>query len=223
MPSAPHIVRDSVLNKEANARLKTVLSNKSHSPNNTIRTVKTMFEQAIQACDRDKERCMLQWLQVCVTTAVDMAFDEGSSESNTKPAKRATNKQQSGSKRQGNDDDDFVVPERYDRIGESDDDYVPSDEDEAIVPAAPQRKNNGGGKGKNGRKAPAFSMEIDEGAGSKAVIKYFTQNGTSAALKNGYFAQSYFFPSKESYNASLYAKSCRIFVNVTYAFLVSYL
>ncbi|KAI8142901.1 hypothetical protein BJV82DRAFT_612671 [Fennellomyces sp. T-0311] len=197
MPSAKQIIDDDYMKQAATARLKSVVGSKSHSPSNTLRTVASMFDAASAACEFQRERCMLEWLQTCVTTAVEMAFAEANGTA-VKPSK-------------GPDpEEEFVQQEpksRYYRIGDSDDDFVPSDED-AIVPAAPKKKPN-----RRKRKeeedqlvpdeAKGASSVISAGAGSKAVVKYFTQQqgGPSAAMGNGYYARSYFFPSKESFNS----------------------
>ncbi|KAI9495165.1 hypothetical protein BDB00DRAFT_945510 [Zychaea mexicana] len=203
MPSAKHIINDDELKQVATARMKSVVGGKSHSASNTLRTVASMFEAASSAAEFDRERCMLEWLQTCVTTAVEMAF----AEADGKPIKPTT-----GTK-QPDPEESFVVEERgltYDKIGASDDDYVPSDED-AIVPAAPSKKKKNNNRRRRKEEEDQLVPEeakgadafIPPGAGSKAVVKYFTQQqgGPSTILSNGYYARSYFFPSKESFNS----------------------
>ncbi|KAG2219349.1 hypothetical protein INT45_011257 [Circinella minor] len=201
MPSAKQIINDDHLKQSVTARMKTVVGAKSHSASNTIRTVASMFDAASQACEFDRERCMLEWLQTCVTTAVEMALAEANGET-IKPQK------------QPDPEEPFVVEERglrYDRIGASDDEYVPSGEEDAVVPAAPSKKKQNGRKKKKKEEedqlvpeeAKGASAFISRGAGSKAVVKYFTQQqgGPSSILSDGYYARSYFFPSKDSFNS----------------------
>ncbi|ORZ21080.1 hypothetical protein BCR42DRAFT_320634 [Absidia repens] len=114
----------------------------------------------------------------------------------------------------------------YHVIGASDDDYVPSDDDDDSqevpdsanskkpngdddqqVPATPPKKKKDDKKKPTRRKKeedqPPF---IQPHAGSKAVLSYFSTAHPIAAsekngLSSGHFAKSYFFPSKESFNA----------------------
>ncbi|KAI9248540.1 hypothetical protein BDA99DRAFT_524964 [Phascolomyces articulosus] len=205
MPSAKQIINDDHLKQSVTQRMKTVVGSKSHSPSNTIRTVASMFEAASAAAEFDRERCMLEWLQTCVTSAVEMAFAEANG---TVPTMKA--------QKEPDPEEPFVVEERglrYDRIGASDDEYVPSDDDDAIVPAKtkPARKNNKGGRKKKTdeedqlvpEEAKGADAYISPGAGSKAVVKYFAQQqgGPSTIMTNGYYARSYFFPSKQSFNS----------------------
>ncbi|CAO3587737.1 unnamed protein product [Absidia cylindrospora] len=116
----------------------------------------------------------------------------------------------------------------YHVIGASDDDYLPSDNDDdhdnqqvpdstsskkpkdnddQQVPTTPPKKKKDDKKKPTRRKKeedqPPF---IQPHAGFKAVLSYFSTAHPIAAsekngLSSGHFAKSYFFPSKESFNA----------------------
>lgn len=202
------VVKDANVNDEATARMQSVVGSKSHSQTNTLKTIQTMFEAAIHATEFERDRCRLEWLQTCVTTAIQMNFDGGAGGSSG--GKKATTGGRKSKK--ANEDDAFVVPdnddededEHFERIGASDDDYVPSDENEDVhkVPVATrkQRRNDAA------KKVPAYDFQIPEGAGPKAVAKHFNSlpavSSARLVLQDGYFARSFFFPNKESFNVS---------------------
>ncbi|KAI8331224.1 hypothetical protein BC941DRAFT_439372 [Chlamydoabsidia padenii] len=122
------------------------------------------------------------------------------------------------------DDDDDAESIEYHAIGASDDDYVPSGyEDDQVgddqqVPTVTttkkKKKEKENDKDDETKKKTAVRRKKEEdqppfiqpNAGPKAVVSYFTLAHPLAAseksgLSLGYFAKSYFFPSKESFNA----------------------
>ncbi|CDS12839.1 hypothetical protein LRAMOSA05023 [Lichtheimia ramosa] len=212
LQSAKLIMNDDTLKQDATSRIKTLLGSKSHSVNNTMRTVNTMFDAARQACEFDRERCMIDWLETCVTMAVQMGLKEASGGGGDAAAVPSTYDKIGASEEE--DEEDAVVPQpsskprrkqqpprRQRKNHDSDEEYRPSfdDDDDDFTPVTykEDKKNN---------EPPVFKKKGDElvsaiqpGAGAGAVLKHF--NASSVALQNGYFARSYFFPSKESFNA----------------------
>ncbi|KAI8074413.1 hypothetical protein BC940DRAFT_288179 [Gongronella butleri] len=118
------------------------------------------------------------------------------------------------------DDDDDYAPSD---VGASDDDYVPehdaqdnahaveseeeeeeeAEEDQQVPEAKPKKKKKPTSRKPKEPDQPPFVLP---NAGAKAVQAYFTGTHVDAAsskngLGSGYFAKSYFFPSKESFNA----------------------
>lgn len=206
-------MNDDTLKQDATSRIKTLLGSKSHSVSNTMRTVKTMFDAARQACEFDRERCMIDWLETCVTMAVQMGLKEASGGGGDAAAVPSTYDKIGASEEE--DEEDAVVPQpsskprrkqqpprRQRKNHDSDEEYRPSfdDDDDDFTPVTykEDKKNN---------EPPVFKKKGDElvsaiqpGAGAGAVLKHF--NTSSVALQNGYFARSYFFPSKESFNVS---------------------
>ncbi|KAI7875196.1 phospholipase D/nuclease [Lichtheimia hyalospora FSU 10163] len=208
LQSAKLIMNDDTLKQDATSRIKSLLGSKSHSVNNTMRTVNTMFDAARQACEFDRERCMIEWLETCVTMAIQMGLQEASGA--TTAAVPSTYDKIGASE---DEEEDAVVPQpsskprrkqpprRQPKNRDSDEEYRPSfdDDDDDFTPVTyhDDKKTN---------EPPVFKKKGDElvsaikpGAGAGAVLKHF--NANSVALQNGYFARSYFFPSKESFNA----------------------
>ncbi|KAL0089251.1 hypothetical protein J3Q64DRAFT_1727759 [Phycomyces blakesleeanus] len=147
MASSNVLMKDQNLKDQASARLKTVLTSKSHSPTNTIKTVQQMFEAALKG-KSGRERHLIEWLQICVSSAIHMAFliDEPEKQqpssdrsiptpqkkpSGTKEKKKAP---RATRKKRNSDDDAFVVPDTedddppYRGSVSSDDEYLPSDD-----------------------------------------------------------------------------------------------
>lgn len=245
MKSASGIVKDKELKHEASNQFSKLLSSKSHSPSNTLRTINQMFDEAAKTCHFDRERALIEWLQTCVCSAVEFGLDPSSAQDKIYTEKPPMGKKTSSSERgvaqSKNKKKPFVVqdPEDewddeefgYDRIGNSDDDYVPSD-DEGVVPKkqtagrkssatketpssteTETKKPKPARKKKDDQVVPASKKKeasfpvIKEGAGASALHKYIQDipcvNATSSdVLTNGYFARAFFFPSKDSFNVS---------------------
>lgn len=209
-------MNDDTLKQDATSRIKSLLGSKSHSVNNTMRTVNTMFDAARQACEFDRERCMIEWLETCVTMAIQMGLQEASGGTTTTAVPSTYDK--IGASEEEEEEEDAVVPQpsnkprrkqqqrRQRKNRDSDEEYRPSfdddDDAESFTQVTYQKNNNN-----NNNEPQVFKKKGDElvsaiqpGAGAGAVLKHF--NASSVALQNGYFARSYFFPSKESFNVS---------------------
>ncbi|KAG2236842.1 hypothetical protein INT48_002655 [Thamnidium elegans] len=247
MKSASSLAKDKELKKEASNELSKLLSAKSHSPSNTARTINQMFEEAVKSCHFDRERALIEWLQTCVSSAVEFGLDPSAAQDKIYTEKPPIGNKKTSSDRgiaQSKTKKKPVVQEPeeesewddeefgYDRIGHSDDDYVPTD-DEALVPKkqpgrkpSPKKKTECSSstetetkKPKTARKkkddqvVPASKKDasfpvIKEGAGSTALHKYIQdipciKATSNDVLGNGYFARAFFFPSKDSFNAFL--------------------
>lgn len=155
MKSASSISKDSELKSEASNQLTKLLSTKSHSPSNTLRTMNEMFEEATKACHFDRERALIEWLQTCVSSVVEFGLDPSAAEnkiytekppiidkkkSSDRGVAQSKNKKKTAQEPEESewDDEEFG----YDRIGHSDDDYLATD-DEGIVPKKqPPRKSS---------------------------------------------------------------------------------
>jgi hypothetical protein len=262
MKSANSIQEDRELKSEASKEISKLIASKSHSPANTMRTINSMFESASKACHLDRERALIEWLQVCVSTALEFGLDSTvtppKSTITTRTVLPASPKKKPLIVKEEEDYETDVSweeedGERYELIGSSDDDYVPSDNDDdyvpsdnadayvpsanddAIVPSKkkPATRKSGTKKTPSPAKTPrkkknqgqvvppsppkASSKEatipvIKEGAGSKALQKYFLDlesknigltSSRTSALQNGYFARAFFFPSKDSFNVRM--------------------
>jgi hypothetical protein len=197
MQSSTSLYKDNDLQDEAKAQLSKLIAGKSSSASNTMKMVKNLFGTASKNAKFDHERALLEWLEICVTTTITSALhgDEVVSE---KPNKQTKAKQQV-------DSDDTDGELAYDRLGDSDDDYVPSDND-AMVPKSHAKKTTTKTKKTKASTSSDSDQEvpvIPEGAGSKKVVNYFTGIANkSDIMPKGYFIKSYFFPSKESFNVS---------------------
>ncbi|KAI9475856.1 MAG: hypothetical protein EXX96DRAFT_601716 [Benjaminiella poitrasii] len=271
MRSAESIHADTELKANATKEISRLLSSKSHSSSNTIRTMNTIFESASKACHLERERALIEWLQVCVSTAVKFGLSNSDQEmfvysekplpavnpntTTTATANRSdktktnnNNKKQYKKKTEYIHDNESETEvsweeddgDRYEFIGSSDDDYVPTDHDDLIVPSGKRpntRKSNSASSASDTKTTsppkrvqrrkkknqdqlvpaspPKASKEatlpvLQEGAGSRAVQKYFVNLDTKelgisssalSVLSNGYFARAFFFPSKDSFNA----------------------
>jgi hypothetical protein len=222
------------------------LKAKSHSVSNTKRTVQQIIDTAINTRGTEKEKDVLRWVQFCVETCLSQQEQADASPPSTKkssasdenilnadtprpkkkvPAKKeAPAKEESDSECQDEDEDD-VESVGYDKIGASDDDYVPSyDDGDQQVPTTPSPRRKSKPKKEDSpddeddnetKKKPVVRRKKEEdqpafilpNAGSKAVVSYFTSAHPLAAseksgLTSNHFAKSYFFPSKESFNVS---------------------
>lgn len=248
MKSASSLAKDKELKNDAANELSKLLSAKSHSPSNTVRTINQMFEEAAKSCHFDRERALIEWLQTCVSTAVEFGLDPSAAQDKIYTEKPPIGNKKTSSDRgvtQSKPKNKPVVQEPeedtewddeefgYDRIGHSDDDYVPTD-DEALVPkkqpgrkASPKKKTESSSssteaetkkpkaarKKKDDQVVPASKKDasfpvIKEGAGSTALHKYIQDIPTIKAtsndvLDNGYFARAFFFPSKDSFNVTI--------------------
>jgi hypothetical protein len=258
MKSSPSLYKDAELKSKASNQIAKLLSGKSHSASNTIRTIDQMFEEASKSCHLDRERALIDWLQTCISTAVEFALDPTAAEAkiSEKPKVNGNNTSSDRGVTQSKtkipskpavaqDDDEWDDEEYgYDHIGESDDDYVPTDDDDGIVPvkrtsgrktsatpkvSSPKKTTSSSSssddtkKTKSSRKKKSDSDQVvpspgkkeatipvvPEGAGSKALTKYFNDipfagvtSSSADILPNGYFARAFFFPSKDSFNVS---------------------
>ncbi|KAG0167888.1 hypothetical protein DFQ29_000210 [Apophysomyces sp. BC1021] len=195
MAAASSLTKDDKLQDIAAKRMEFVLSSKSHSPANTLRTIRTMFEAAADACQSDQERHMIRWLQTCVASAVQMGLQEAvennkvakttvkdKKESNpptngTKPTvkdKKEANPPVNDTKstvpaKSKKKNNNLLVPED-DYVPTSDDEYLSKDEDDAVVPV----------KVKKGRKKRSDMNDLEQvvpdleiAGGPTAVIKTF--------------------------------------------------
>ncbi|CAO3618045.1 unnamed protein product [Cunninghamella blakesleeana] len=70
MISSSEIMKNSTLKREVSGYMTTSLSNKSHSINNTKRTIQNMLEVAIQTRNTNREKDLLRWLQFCIDTCL---------------------------------------------------------------------------------------------------------------------------------------------------------
>lgn len=243
MKSAASIEKDQALKSDATKEFAKLVSAKSNSANNTMRMVNEIFKSASGSCHLDRERALIDWLQVCVSTAVEFALDpekagavSSAAYNEKKPlaTKSVPSPKKAAKKNKKLDDYESETDvsweeddgERYDLIGSSDDEYVPS-LDDGVVPSKkqrPSRKSDTKPK-KTPRKKknqdqtvpdspPKNTKEatiplIKEGAGPKALQKYFAdlenidpgfKSSSSPVLAGGYFARAFFFPSKDSFN-----------------------
>lgn len=225
MRCAPSILNDKELKQEATRHIQKLVSNKSNSPSNTLRTINSMFESASKACHFDRERALIDWLQTCVSTAVELALDPTekpyvgaeSPKTETKTESKPGSHKSKGVKASKpkpkpvvDDDASWVEDDDEDPLGDSEDDYLPDDNDgdEAVVPGKETEKRKK--PAKKDQRVPKTKEEtklslLKEGAGFKAVHKYFNdmETSTNSVLTSGYFAKAFFFPSKDSFNAFL--------------------
>ncbi|KAG0744866.1 hypothetical protein G6F57_005102 [Rhizopus arrhizus] len=222
MQCAPSITDDNELKQEASKHMQKLLANKSNSPSNTLRTINTMFESASKTCHFDRERALIEWLQVCVSTAVELALDPSrnenypSTENPKVTEKKVTEKKKPASPKKATrktppkDDDEWLDDSEEEALGDSDDDYEPFDDQDSVVPEKPKKKASSSSPRRKKEdqvvpsKEPQLSL-IKEGAGTKAIHKYFIDMDTTKnnVLPSGYFAKAFFFPSKDSFNAFL--------------------
>ncbi|KAI8638112.1 hypothetical protein BD408DRAFT_423472 [Parasitella parasitica] len=250
MKSSASIKNDHGLKTDATKEFAKLVSAKSNSPSNTARMVNDIFKSASGACHLDRERALIDWLQVCVSTAIEFCLDPEKAKNNGYTQKPAPNpklpKQPAPSsakknkKQQKEEEEEYELEtdvsweeddgERYDLIGSSDDDYVPSIDD-GVVPSKPlpsrkSRKDSAPAKAPRKKKnqdqvvppsPPKSSKDaviplIKEGAGPKALQKYFAElenidpkfkSSSAPVLSGDYFARAFFFPSKDSFNAFL--------------------
>ncbi|KAI9320018.1 hypothetical protein BX666DRAFT_2132141 [Dichotomocladium elegans] len=250
--SAKYVMGDEHLRQEAIIRAKTLLGQKSHSIQNTVRTIKMMFDAAKGACEFNHERTMVGWLEECVTLAVlccdgddrlavpdtydrigaSEVSDEGEIIAAAPPKKTAATAK---NRRKQQPRQIQSSPRRRPKPRDSDEEYRPSEDDDddddeeedddatvpileeakgdqALVPEKGSKKKNNTNNNTKKKKPPTQAAKknqgpevttfIAPGAGTQAVVKYFTRP-QDAALKQGYFCRSYFFPGKESFNAFL--------------------
>ncbi|KAI8978508.1 hypothetical protein BDB01DRAFT_844180 [Pilobolus umbonatus] len=254
MVHSQSISEDTELKSKATDQIVKLLSSKSTSPTNTMKTVRSIFASAQNACHFERERALLQWVEVCVSHAFAQAMNsEVVISSNKKPQPRKVEpktKKNENSRLSNISDSEYDEEDGYNRqslLGDSDDDYCPTDDDnEGIVPVQrPARKKQadkttgekkatkkkaGDKKVEEGKLAEMPSENIPTvtkpkpkkkkedqvvpeaelqplvaiGAGPKAVQKYFqTLSPNNIVLSDGYFAKSFFFPSKISFHAFL--------------------
>ncbi|KAI8092597.1 uncharacterized protein BX664DRAFT_384143 [Halteromyces radiatus] len=213
MISSSEIMNTGSLRKEVSNYMTNSLNNKSHSVSNTRRTVQQILDAAINTRHNEKEKNVLRWVQFCVDTCLSQQV--GATTANNSDQVKPTKKKQEKKKEKEDDDDADSIG--YHVIGASDDDYVPSDsiddDDDQQVPSSPpakkktekddKKKKPTTTKKKKEEDQPPF---IQPNAGAKAVVSYFSSSHPVAAsekngLASGHFIKSYFFPSKESFNA----------------------
>ncbi|OBZ83439.1 Mitochondrial cardiolipin hydrolase [Choanephora cucurbitarum] len=227
MRSSAGIEKDSQLKQGATQELTKLLRSRSNSPRNTLKMVNTMFENASQACHHSRERALIDWLQTCVSTAIQLSLDPESLEKPGRvPEPKKSPKKNKSPAVEGDETDvswEEDDGERYEYLGDSDEDYMPSDD--GVVPS---KKKKSGTKTSPRKKKnqdqvvppspPKSSKDavipvLHEGAGAKALQKYFADleskqvvpKSTSNALADGYFVRAFFFPSKDSFNAFMSA------------------
>ncbi|KAI9269803.1 hypothetical protein BY458DRAFT_510474 [Sporodiniella umbellata] len=218
MRAAPHLAKDQQLKGEATEHMHKLLAGKSNSASNTLRTVQTLFESASKACHSDQDRALIDWLQVCVSTAVEIHNDPVSAAEKTrqaanppmteKPLKTPSPPKKTGKKTTSPVDDDASWVESDEEDWDSEDDYLPENNEDAIVPVKKTRKKKIPKKTSSDQKVPKESPKlslIQEGAGPKAIHKYFNEMALTSKtdLPSGYFVRSFFFPSKDSFSAFL--------------------
>lgn len=249
MKSSASIKDDRGLKNDATKEFSKLVSSKSNSPSNTMRMVNDIFKSASGACHLDRERALIDWLQVCVSTAIEFGldpekannvYDEKPLPSQKKEDSSPKKPASSPKKKKKQQEDDYEPEtdvswdeeERYDLIGSSDDDYVPS-MDDGVVPSKPRPSRKSGSdttptkaprKKKNqDQTVPASTKKnskeatiplIKEGAGAKALQKYFAdlenidpgfKSSSAPVLSGGYFARAFFFPSKDSFNVRFFS------------------
>lgn len=137
MASAGHIMNDESLRVESTGQVYKLISNKSNSPANTMKTLNSLFDVATKNATFGRERALIEWLQVCVKATVEGGLNipvDPPSLPTTRGIKQSKPKIKKTPK--DNDDAEWVEEEeeRYELIGESDDDYVPSSDHDAVVP-----------------------------------------------------------------------------------------
>ncbi|KAI7905718.1 uncharacterized protein BX663DRAFT_500657 [Cokeromyces recurvatus] len=161
MRSAESIQKDTELQADATKEISRLIASKSHSASNTLRTINTMFESASKVCHLDRERALIEWLQVCVSTAVKFGLSSNSVQDlyayysekplpvnpTTAESDKSKNIKKQPKKKvaeyeycEAEISSDEDGGNRYEFIGSSDDDYVPTDQDDLIVPSG--RKPN---------------------------------------------------------------------------------
>lgn len=211
MLSSSEIVHSASLKKEVSGYMTSNLKGKSHSASNTRRTVQQIIDTAIKTRKTDKEKDVLRWVQFCVDTCLSQQ-DEGGQ----------TSKKQ-GKEQEKNESSGYHV------IGESDDDFVPSEDDQQVPESDKKKKKK---KTEQQQKPTRRKKEDDQppfiqpNAGSKAVVSYFSSAHPVAAsdkngVASGYFAKSYFFPSKESFNVS--RAQCMNHADSSFGFLQAFI
>lgn len=201
MRSASSIQEDLDLKSGASKELSKLIASKSHSKANTLRTINSMFESASKSCHLDRERALIEWLQVCVSTALEFGLDPNNTPTTEKQSPVSPKKKTVIVKKEEEYETDVSWEERgderYELIGSSDDDYVPSDIADATVPIKkkPATRKNGTKKTSSPAKTsskknkdqvvppspPKASSKvatipvIKEGAGPKALQKYILE------------------------------------------------
>ncbi|KAI9032895.1 hypothetical protein CLU79DRAFT_728593 [Phycomyces nitens] len=135
------LMKDQNMKDQANSRLKTVLKSKSHSPTNTVKMVQEMFGAALKG-KSGRERHLIEWLQVCVSSVMHTALllDEPEKRQPSsdrsipqkKPSATKQKKKTPNKTKRPSDDDSFVVPDSDDDDPsyheDSSDDYLPSED-----------------------------------------------------------------------------------------------
>ncbi|KAI8335882.1 hypothetical protein BC941DRAFT_429656 [Chlamydoabsidia padenii] len=197
MISSSEIVHSGPLKKEVSGYMTSSLNSKSHSISNTRRTVQQIIDTAIKTRKSEKDKDVLRWVQFCV----DTCLSQQEQESGGRKTSGSASKQK---KTEVEEENDAYESPGYHVIGDSDDDFVPSDDDQQ-VPDTDKKKKKKKQQQPNRRKKeedqPPF---IQPNAGAKSVVSYFSSahpDSAKSGLSSGHFAKSYFFPSKESFNA----------------------
>ncbi|KAI8884014.1 phospholipase D/nuclease [Backusella circina FSU 941] len=136
MASASHIMKNESLRVESTGQVYKLISNKSNSPTNTMKTLNSLFDAATKNATFGRERALIEWLQVCVKATVEAGLNipvEPPSLPTSRGIKQSKPKKKTS---KDNDEAEWVEEEeeRYELIGESDDDYVPSSDHDAVVP-----------------------------------------------------------------------------------------
>ncbi|KAI7890252.1 uncharacterized protein EV154DRAFT_552433 [Mucor mucedo] len=198
MKSASSLSKDAELKADASNQLAKLLSAKSHSPSNTLRTMNEMFAEAAKACHFDRERALIEWLQTCVSTVVEFGLDPASADNKIyteKPPieqKKSSDRGVAQSKNKKKpvqepeesewDDDEFG----YDRIGHSDDDYCPSDEDDAVVPKKqPGRKSSPAKKASSSSDTEVKKPKAPRKKKDDQVVPVSKKDATFPVIKEG--------------------------------------
>lgn len=185
----------------------------SHPRANSTRLLRTMFDAASSACVNKHDRDVVEWLRVCVLTAVK-ASNGTEGESNEsggggggggKTARRAKKNAKSDSL------DEFVVDD------DEDEDYMPSDEeedeeigddgigDDEIIsekPAKGRGKGTRGGKTARGGKSEKTANAVNKENIPASPVK--TMEPVAFKSTKGLYAHAYFFPGHDGFSVSLF-------------------
>ncbi|KAI7861383.1 hypothetical protein BDF14DRAFT_1870329 [Spinellus fusiger] len=146
MSMSANLIEHEDLKDEVLDRLKILLKNKSNSPSNIAKIVNQMFSAAIKSCQHRKDLHIIEWLQICISSPLQMAFSEEVRPTNTQPPpSKASNKKGAKAKTQSNTSASLSLSEdTYYRRGNSDSDadYIPDNEGDhkkALIKERPKR------------------------------------------------------------------------------------
>ncbi|KAI9302573.1 hypothetical protein BJ944DRAFT_117608 [Cunninghamella echinulata] len=155
MISSSEIMKNSTLKREVSNYMTTSLDNKSHSVNNTRKTIQKMLEVAIQTRNTNREKDLLRWLQFCIDTCL--------SQQNV-PTNNADDDEL---------DNDEPVSKKYNKKNNKND-TVAQNSDKLIIPEPKKKTNNtkktstAASKKKNNKKKNQ-DEDYDESAGYHVI------------------------------------------------------